>query len=101
VSNTRFTWQAALTRALIGALGGFAAALCFMIGTASVLAATGWLPRADAAIAAGMPAFLIWMMAVLIAFGAASVCRAAGWVFGGATGFALLGWMCQHLPRAV
>lgn len=96
VSNARFTWQSALTRALIGTLGGFVTAISFMIGTASALAAAGWMQRADAAVAASMLAFLVWMTAVLTAFGAASVQRAAGWVLGSATGFALLGWVCLH-----
>ena len=39
-----------------------------------------------------MLAFLVWMIALLVAFGAATVSRAAGWVLGGAAGLALLGW---------
>jgi hypothetical protein len=92
MSKACFSWQSALTRALIGALGGFMLAISFMMGTAGSLTASGLLTRADAVVTAGMLAFLAWMIAVLVAFGAASVRRAAAWVLGSATGFALLGW---------
>ncbi|HYD60854.1 MAG TPA: hypothetical protein VEC35_10890 [Noviherbaspirillum sp.] len=92
MSKPRFSWQSALTRALIGALGGFVLAISFMMGTAGTLTASGLLTRADAVVIAGMLAFLVWATAVLVAFGAATAMRAAAWVLGSATGFALLGW---------
>jgi hypothetical protein len=59
------------------------------------------MPRADAVVASGMLAFLVWLVSVLVAFGAASVQRAAVWVLGGSAGFALLGWAClQSTPAA-
>lgn len=100
MSKARFTWQSALMRALIGTLGGFVLAMSFMVGTAGVLAASGLLARADAVVTAGMLAFLVWTIAVLVVFGAASVQRAAAWVLGSATVFALLGWGSITLMRA-
>ncbi len=92
MSKARISWQSALTRTLIGALGGFVLAMSFMSGVAGTLAAGGLLARADAVVTAGMLAFLVWTIAVLVAFSAATVRRAAAWVLGSATGFALLGW---------
>lgn len=100
MSKVRFTWQSALTRAIIGTLGGFVTALSFMVGTAAAIIATNWMPRADAVVASGMLAFLVWVTAVLVAFGAESTQRAAAWILGGGTGFALLGWGCLQLTQA-
>lgn len=84
--------KAALARAAIGALGGYALAISFMAAGSGVLLATGAMRRADAVVSTGMLAFLVWTIALLVAFGAATVRRAAAWVLGGALGFALLGW---------
>lgn len=100
MSTARFTWQSALMRATIGTAGGFAAALLFMAGGAAALIGAGAMARADAVVLTGMLAFLVWMAALLVAFGAASARRAAAWVLGGAAGFALLGWACLHLTPA-
>ena len=94
--HARFTWQSALLRALIGVLGGFALASCFLVALASALTAAGALPRADAAVTAAMLAFLVWMGAVLLAFAAASLKRALAWSVGAAALFALIGWGCLH-----
>ena len=99
MSKARFTWQSALARTLIGTLGGFVTAQSFMAGAAAALIATNWMPRADAVVASGMLAFLVWVMAVLVAFGADSAQRAAAWVLGGGAGFALLGWSCLQLTQ--
>ena len=40
-----------------------------------------------------MLAFLVWTLALLVAFGASTTVRAAAWVLGGALGFGLLGWI--------
>ena len=92
MSKFGFSGRAALARALIGTLGGYVLAMSFMAAGSAVLLATGWMPRADAVVGTGMLAFLVWMTALLVAFGAATVSRAAGWVLGGAIAFALLGW---------
>lgn len=91
MSKPRFPWQSATTRALIGLPGGFVLALSFMAGCSAFLAAAGWMTRADAVVTTGMLAFLVWAIAVLVAFGAGSVRRAAGWVLGASAAFALLG----------
>ena len=90
-AKTRFSWRAALTRAMIGLLGGLILALAFTTGTSAVLVALHWMTRADAVVMTGMLAFLVWTVAVLVAFGAGSLRRAAGWVLGGCAVFAALG----------
>lgn len=92
MSKFGFSGRAALARALIGTLGGYVLAISFMAAGSGVLMATGWMRRADAVVSTGMAAFLIWMLALLVAFGAATVSRAAAWVLGAAAGLALLGW---------
>ena len=96
VSTLRFTWHSALMRSLLGVFGGFMLALCFMAGTAAALTAAGWMARADATVAAGMAAFLVWVAAQEHAFAAASAWRAALWELGRAAGFAMLAWVCLH-----
>ena len=100
MSKPRFSWQSSITRALIGVLGGLALALSFMAATSGMLAALRWMSRADAVVTAGMPAFLVWTAAVLVSFGAESVKRAAGWVLGGTSAFALLGFGGNYLLQA-
>ena len=90
--KTRFSWQGASARAVIGLLGGLVLALSFMAGTSGFLAALRWMSRADAVVITGMLAFLVWTSAVLVSFGARSVKRAAGWVIGGSAAFSLLGY---------
>jgi hypothetical protein len=95
-----FTWQSALIRAAIGALGGFAFALAFMAGTAALFIALNLMDRSGAVVTTGMLAFLAWALAVLVAFGAATVVRAAMWVGGGSAVFLLLARLCTHLAGA-
>lgn len=94
MSAARFSWQSALARAVIGVFGGFLLAICFMVGSTALCVAAGWLTRTDGVLIFGMLAFLIWATAVLLAFGAQTVKRAALLVLGSSAGFALLGWLC-------
>lgn len=100
MSKFSMSRQAALARAMIGALGGYVLAISFMAAGSGVLLATGAMRRADAVVSTGMLAFLVWTIALLVAFGAATVKRAAAWVLGGALGLALLGWASLSLPGA-
>jgi hypothetical protein len=100
MSHARFTWQSALTRALIGSLGGLALAWSFMVGASALLIAMRWMSRSDAVVTAGMLSFLLWMAAVLVAFGAATLRRATAWVGGSIAAFALLGWICLRSTGA-
>ena len=92
MSKFGFSGRAALARALIGTLGGYVLAISFMAAGSGLLLAAGWMRRADAVVGTGMLAFVVWVIALLVAFGAATVSRAAAWVLGGAIAFALLGW---------
>jgi hypothetical protein len=94
VARARFRWRSAAARAVIGMCGGFALALSFVAGTGGALATLGVMTRAEATVAAGMLAFLLWAGAVLVAFASANAVRAAAWVLGPSAGFALLGWAC-------
>ncbi|HZW12588.1 MAG TPA: hypothetical protein VFF81_05270 [Noviherbaspirillum sp.] len=100
MSQPRFSLSSALMRAAIGSIGGFALALSFMAGTTASLVAMRWATRADAVVMSGMLAFVLWAAAVLFAFAAASVRRAALWVLGSGAGFALLGWTMTQSARA-
>jgi hypothetical protein len=100
MSKARFSPQAALSRALIGTLGGFIAAFTFMVGLAALLFALRLLSRADAAVTAGMLAFLVWAAALLVAFGAATTQRAAAWIGGSSVAFSALGWICLRWSAA-
>jgi hypothetical protein len=66
-------------------LGGYALAYAFTAGAAGALAAGGLLSRSDAVLAASMPSFLVYLAAVVYAFGARSASRAWTWI-GGASG---------------
>lgn len=98
MSKFGFSGRAALARTLIGALGGYVLAISFMAAGSGVLLAAGMMRRADAVVATGMLAFVVWTFALLVAFGAATTGRAAAWVLGPALGFAVVGW--ASLPVA-
>lgn len=100
MSKFSMSGQAALARAVIGAVGGYALAISFMAAGSGVLLATGVMRRADAVVSTGMLAFLVWTIALLVAYGAATVRRAAAWVLGSALGLALLGWGSLSLAGA-
>lgn len=97
MSKFGFSGRAALARALIGTLGGYVLAISFMAAGSGVLLASGLMRRADAVVGTGMLAFVVWTVALLVAFGAATTGRAAAWVLGAALGFALLGWASLSL----
>lgn len=97
MSKYSLSGQGALVRTLIGALGGYALAIAFMAAGSGVLVATGWMRRADAVVSTGMLAFVVWTIALLVAFGAATARGAATWVLGSAAGFALVGWVALSL----
>lgn len=94
MSAARFTVLAGIARGLIGAGGGFACSLSFMMGLAAFLAMTGVMTRGDAVVTSAMLSFLVWMSAVLVAFGAASLARACYWVLGSTLLFLALAWLC-------
>lgn len=99
MSKPGLSGWAALARAFIGVLGGYVLAISFMTAGSGVLLATGWMSRADAVVSTGMLSFLVWMLGLLVAFGAATLRRAAAWVLGGALGLALFGWASLALAR--
>jgi hypothetical protein len=90
MSDPRFSWQSAVARALIGALGGWLAMVVCTAGLSSLLAAGNGGARADAAVATGMLAFLVWPAALLVAFACARVTGAALWVGGASVCGALI-----------
>ena len=93
MSKFGYSGRTALARTLIGAVGGYALAISFMAAGSGILLATGAMARADAVVSTGMLAFLVWTIALLVAFGATTTGRAAAWVLGGALVFGLLGWI--------
>ncbi|MDE2598759.1 MAG: iron transporter [Rhodocyclaceae bacterium] len=83
---------AVVVRTLLASVGGYALALSFTVGGSIVVARSFGMARSEAIVLAAMLAFLVWMLAVLIAFAATTTWRAAVWILGSAASFALLGW---------
>lgn len=98
MNRYHLTTGSAIGRALTAALGGYLLALTFSAGFAAILCRLAGLARADAFIAAGMLAFLVWPSAALLSYAAASARRAAAWVFGGALLFGALAVALAPLP---
>jgi hypothetical protein len=71
-----------LSRTVAAVLGGYALAYAFTAGTAGALVATG-LTRSEAVVAASMLSFVIYLGAIIYAFGARSARRGWSWVGGG------------------
>lgn len=84
MNRYQLTTASAIGRALTAALGGYLLALMFCAGFGAILCRLAGLARADAFMAAGMLAFLVWPAAAVLSYAAASARRAAAWVFGAA-----------------
>lgn len=98
MNRYRLTTGSAIGRALTAALGGYLLALTFSAGFGAVLCRLAGLARADAFMAAGMLAFLVWPAAALLSYAAGSAWRAAAWVFGAALLFGALAMALSPLP---
>ena len=101
MSRYRTTRGAALGRAAVALIGGYALAFAFSLGSTAVLARAAGLARADAFVVSAMFAFVVWTIAVLVAYAAASARRAAAWVLGSAAALAGIGWVLSPLPASV
>ncbi len=88
-----------LVRLVLGIGGGYLVSLGFTAFFGLLLGSTGLASRADAAVYAGMAAFLAWTFAVIIAFGAASTTRAAAWILGSAALLTLGAWSFRFLTN--
>lgn len=95
-TGMRRSWRRALARTLLGTLGGFVLALSFFAALSGSLTALIGVPRIDAAVTAGLLAFLVWTIAALAAFTARSVGLTGVWVFGSSAALALIGWVSIH-----
>ena len=71
-------------------LGGYMLAYAFTAGTASMLVAGGLLAKSDAVLAPSMLSFLVYLLAVVYAFGAGTARRAWAWIAGGAALFGVV-----------
>lgn len=98
MSRYHLSTGAVITRTLLASVGGYALSLSFTLGCAAILSRGFGMARGEAVVLAAMLAFLAWMLAVLVAYAAATSWRAAGWVLGSAALFALLGWSMGPLP---
>ena len=87
-----------LIRTLLASVGGFALAFSFCAGAAIGLGTLFGMSRAEAVVLTAMLAFLMWMLAVLVAYAAVSTWRAAAWVLGGTAFFGALAWGLGPLP---
>lgn len=84
-----------LVRMLTGTVGGVLLALCFFAALSGTLHLFIGVPRLDAAVTAGLLAFLVWTIAALAAFTSRSATQASAWVFGATVVFGCIGLACS------
>lgn len=89
---------AVITRTLLASVGGYALSLSFVAGGAAVLTRGLGMTRGEAFMVATMLGFLVWMLAVLVAYAAATNRRALAWILGSTAFWGLLGWALSPLP---
>lgn len=82
------------SRALLGGIGGYLAALVFTIGMAGLLIMVG-LQRADATLIAAMLAYIVWVLVVLICFSATALKPVAVWLFSSVGVVAVFGLLAR------
>lgn len=98
MSRYHLSLSSLLFRTALASVGGFVLASSFCAGAAVLLGLAFGMVRGEAMVLAAMFAFLMWMMAVLIAYAARSNRRAAAWVLGGTVFFGALAWWLGPLP---
>lgn len=98
MSHYRLSRLEICVRTLLASVGGYALALSFCAGTAALCNALFDMPRAEAFVLAAMLAFLVWMLAGMLAYAAATGWRAAAWILGGTLLFGGLAWLLSPLP---
>lgn len=92
MSRYQLSTGAIVTRTLLASLGGYVLALSFASGGAVVLTRAFGMLRGEAFVLSAMLAFLVWMLAVLVAYAAATSWRAVAWILGSAVLLAGLTW---------
>ena len=98
MSRYHLSTGAVITRTLLASAGGYALALGFTLGGTAILSRGFGMVRGEAVVLTAMLAFLVWMLAVLVAYAANTTWRAVGWILGSAALLALLGWSLGPLP---
>jgi hypothetical protein len=94
MSVKSYTTGQLFSRALLGGIGGYMAALGFTIGMAGLLIMMG-LHRADATLIAAMLAYIVWVLVVLICFSATTLKPVAVWLFSSVGIFAVFGLLAR------
>ena len=100
MSRYHLSLPSLLFRTVLASAGGFALAFSFCAGAAILFGLAFGMARAEAIVLTAMLAFLVWMMAVLIAYAARSNLRAAAWVLGGTALFGCLAWWLGPLSAS-
>lgn len=100
MSRYHLSLSSLLFRTVLASVGGFALAFSFCAGAAVLLGVAFGMTRGEAMVLTAMFAFLVWMMAVLIAYAARSNRRAAAWVLGGTVLFGALAWWLGPLSAS-
>lgn len=100
MSRYHLSLPALLWRTLLASVGGFALAFSFCAGMAVLLGVLFGMARGEAMVLTAMVAFLVWMMAALIAYAAQSTRSATAWVLGGVVLFSALVWWLGPLPAS-
>jgi len=98
MSRYQLSKGAVISRTLLASVGGYALSLSFVAGGAALLARGFGMARGEAFMLAAMLAFLVWMLAVLVAYAAATSWRALGWILGSTVAWAVLAWWLGPVP---
>jgi hypothetical protein len=98
MSRYHLSLSSLLVRTALASAGGFALAFTFCAGAAVLLGRAFDMARGEAVVLTAMLAFLMWMMAVLVAYAATSTWRAVAWILGGIALFGALAWGLGPLP---
>lgn len=85
-----------LSRALLGGIGGYIAALVFTIGMAGLLVMIG-LHRADATLIAAMLAYIVWVLAILVCFSVTALRSVTVWLFYSVGVFGVFGMLARWI----
>lgn len=101
MSRYHLSRSAVITRTLLASAGGYLVSLCFVVGCTALLSRGLSMARGEAFMVSTMLAFLVWMLAVLVAYAAVTTKKALAWILGSAALLAAIGWALAPLSAPV
>jgi hypothetical protein len=94
MASRGYTGGQLVSRALVGGIGGYVAALAFTMGAAGILVLSG-LHRADATLIAAMLAYVVWVVVVIVCFSTSTLRLVTVWLFRSVGAFAVFGLLAR------